>query len=210
MSTLQAETAHQVYQDKENRNPFIQGYTLDDKLSDRHHSVYHNFETNKSHMAIRGSANPFSKTGFNDWTKTNPMLFLGKEEETKRFAKSERKLSLVKEKYGDSISLSGHSLGGQITARLSGKHDVKADAYNPGSFLFQTARNLKCAAFNTTECANQSKNLTVHTVEGDPLSLGWHVSHGASSRRHIRYAAKPGLHPHHMANFLTPAASRRD
>lgn len=198
--SFEALTANDVYEsDISKRIRDLQGYRLSEDLSDQYHSVYHNPETRKSHIAIRGT----NKTDLGD-LHTDLVLSVGNETSTPRYFASEIKLKQVKNKYGKNLSLSGHSLGGQIVANLTANHNVEGHAFNPGSTIMHTAKNaIKCNVFNARQCRNQRKNLTVHTVEGDPLSHGWFYSTRAASKRHIKYKRRGGaLENHSMDNFI--------
>ena len=103
-----------------------QGYKLDESLSEDTHKVYHNPNSKKSIIGYKGTTNykdvlaDVEAIGLNDY-------------EHKDFKYAYNIYDKVKERYGDNISTSGHSLGGSLADRVAAKNDKKAIVFNPGS-----------------------------------------------------------------------------
>lgn len=199
---FQAHTAQNVYKPVADRDRMVNGYMLDPQLSDEHHSVYtHSVNSKRTHLAVRGSAE------IKDWTRNNTLITVGIEDPyAPRWKKANAKLLDIKHKYGsthDSMSISGHSLAGAITAGMSAKHGIEGHAFSPGSTGVHTMRNARCALFNTTQCQAQRKHLNIYAVRQDPVSLGWFNSYNGSAKKITRLNWHKGAHPHSMDNYLT-------
>ena len=68
-------------------------------------------------------------------------ILWGLEKQDKRFKNAQSHLDKVKHKYGDNITITGHSLGGSITDHIARKnHDIKGIAFNRGSGPLQSFR----------------------------------------------------------------------
>jgi hypothetical protein len=85
------------------------GFTLDDKLSDRQQKVFTD-SGGKPYVVYTGSRT------VTDWLVSDAALALGLERYTPRFIKSRGVLSDVSKKYGQPVTVAGHSLGGAIAA----------------------------------------------------------------------------------------------
>lgn len=103
-----------------------QGYKLDESLSEDTHKVYHNPNSKKSIIGYKGTTNykdvltDVEAIGLNDY-------------EHRDFKYAYNVFDKVKEKYGDNISTSGHSLGASISDRVAAKNDKNSIIFNPGS-----------------------------------------------------------------------------
>ena len=115
------------YDNKYHKYLESQNYKLDEELSkDTRHKVYHNPESKHSIVAFKGTTSyddiltDLESIGLNDY-------------EHKDFKYAYNVYDKVKERYGDNISTSGHSLGGSLADRVAAKNDKKAIVFNPGS-----------------------------------------------------------------------------
>ena len=196
-------SASDAYLPVEERQREINGFILQSEMSDKRHSVYFNPETKKSHLAVRGTSTKGDLDSLGN-LGTDIALMLGFAERTARMAEAERKMNQMKYRYGGDNTVSGHSLGGFITAELVGRHNIEGHAYNPGSTHQDTFKNIACRFSFSQQCKNRRNNLIVHTVEGDPISMGFHYSNGMGMKEHKKYKSKyPSmLGAHKMENFL--------
>ena len=195
-------SASEAYLPVEDRQQEINGFILTD-LSDKRHSVYFNPETKQSHLSVRGTSTKGDLDSLAN-LGTDVSLMLGYGDRTLRMAEADRKMNQMKYRYGNDNTASGHSLGGYIVAELVGRHNIQAHAYNPGSTFRDTYKNIACRFSFSEQCRNRRNNLVVHTVQGDPLSMGFHHSDGIGFKQHNKYKSKyPGmLGAHKMENFL--------
>ena len=197
-----AYTAQNVYKPVSERSKEVNGYLLDEALSDEHHSVYANkVNSKKTHIAVRGSAE------IKDWTRNNTLITVGLEDPyAPRWQKANTKLIETKSKYGSKhsdMSLSGHSLAGAITVGMSAKHGIEGHAFSPGSTGVHAFKNAMCSVSNSRRCEMQKKHLHVYAVRQDPVSLGWIASNSTSAKRIVKINWHKGAHPHSMDNYLT-------
>ena len=183
-------------------------YILVKNMSDKRHSVYYNPEERKAHLAIRGTSTKGDLDSLAN-VGTDIALMFGHGDRTMRMLEADQKLNQVKQAFNlknkpESITASGHSLGGFIVSELVGRHNIDGHAYNPGSTQRDTYKNISCVYSYSRQCKNRRDHLTVHTVEGDPLSMGFHYSNGMGMKNHIKYNSKfKGMFgSHKMENFL--------
>lgn len=95
----------------------MQGYQLDNELSDHNQSVYYNPENRKLLYSVTGSHN-LSDVG------TDLYLLGGHLKDTNRYKKAHEGLRKAKSKYGvDSATVTGHSLGGSIAGYIASNND---------------------------------------------------------------------------------------
>lgn len=192
--------ANEAYGNVDERATTVGSFSYRPEVSDSYHAVYHDPRTSQTMVGIRGTAD------FKD-VLSDVSIVGGVEDMDPRFRASERKLQEITDTLGHgdygNVKVMGHSLGGQVVSRLVARHGQKGlegHAYNPGSGPLQTLSNSKCHIFNTEECSNQRAGLHVHTVDGDPLSVAWHITTNAASATHTRYAPQ-GFNAHSMFNF---------
>ena len=99
---------------------------LDEELSKDIHKVYHNPNSKKSIIGYKGTTN------YKDVLTDIEGICLN-DYEHKDFKYAYSVYDKVKERYGDNISTSGHSLGGSLADRVAAKNDKNAIVFNPGS-----------------------------------------------------------------------------
>lgn len=203
-----AQSASDAYLELDSRPEEIGEYLLVKDMSDKRHSVYFNPVERKAHLAIRGTSTKGDIDSLGN-IGTDIALMFGHGDRTLRMAEADKKMNQIKIAFNlknkpESITASGHSLGGFITAELVGRHNVEGHAYNPGSTFRDTYKNIACRFSFSEQCRNRRNNLVVHTVQGDPLSMGFHHSDGMGFKQHKKYKSKyPGmLGAHKMENFL--------
>jgi len=92
----------------------LQDFVLDKELSTQEHSVFHNPKTKETVISYRGTTNL-------DDVKTDSHIALGREKNTQRYKRSEEVFEKTRDKYGNNITTTGHSLGGGISLHISEK-----------------------------------------------------------------------------------------
>lgn len=123
-------------------------FKYDGDLSDDRTAVYH--DGGQSIIAYRGTV----PTDVKDlWDDT--MIVLGKESWAPGYRKALAKYDQVAKKYGNSITVTGHSLGGSKANWVSKKRDVHATVFNPGW------------GFGS----RKADKTQIERIRGDPISL---------------------------------------
>lgn len=104
-----------------------QGYFLDEELSgDTRHKVYHNNNNKKTIIGFRGTNDykdvkaDIEAIGINDYDHPE-------------FKKAYEIHDKVKQKYGNNILSTGHSLGGTKAIKSAERNDGESIVFNPGS-----------------------------------------------------------------------------
>jgi len=111
----------------------IEGFDIDQELSNIDKTVYVNKETGHATVAFSGTRikGPLNETTWRDLT-TDFLMFVGQGSKSSRFKKSRQATQRAIEKYGlDNVSVTGHSLGGSIALEMSNELGVRATAFNP-------------------------------------------------------------------------------
>jgi hypothetical protein len=152
---------HNSYKSNDKASKNINGYELDEELSNDNHKVYYNpneTDNKKILISYRGTQNL-------DDIKTDAYVAVGKLRDTKRYDQSVDVLKKAKGKYGQSgATLTGSSLGGSIASATATDKD-RVITYNQGNGLFGSNHNVK------------SKDNTHYRTKGDLVSfLGIHKS----------------------------------
>jgi hypothetical protein len=104
------------YETKANAKP-INGLVRDEKLSGLRTQVYHDPDTQETHVVHRGTSSAQDLV-------TNGLLSIGLLKKTNRFKHAQKITNQAKAKYGDNIHSSGHSLGGAIAESAKGSKSV--------------------------------------------------------------------------------------
>ena len=125
------------------------GYKLDRDLSNRKHKVFTD-ENNKPIVAYTGTRT------LGDWV-TDGALAVGLGGLTQRFKESKRVADKTRQKYGQPLTIAGHSLGGTLAEHSGNKKD-KIITVDKGVGLFGIGKNIK-------------KNQTDIRSANDPVSI---------------------------------------
>ncbi len=113
-----------------------EGYTLDKGLSGKRNQVYVNNKTGGVTVTTRGTS------GFQDLV-TDAKISLGVNPKSlKRYKHADKVASQAREKYGQPITLLGHSLGGNISETIAKKGD-KVITYNKAATLQDIGKRRK-------------------------------------------------------------------
>jgi hypothetical protein len=117
----------------------LNGYILDEDLSNINHKVYYNKDKERGKrllLTYRGTSN------IND-LGTDAYLAFGKLRDTKRFQESDDVFKQAKGKYNeDNALLTGHSMGSNL-ARAVARNGDKVITYNAGNGIFGSNFNTK-------------------------------------------------------------------
>jgi hypothetical protein len=112
----------------------INGYELDESLSNHNQQVYYNPKNKKLMYNIAGTHN------ISDWG-TDAYLSVGKLKDTNRYKEAETTFKKAKEKYGvDRAKISGHSLGGTIAGYIGNPDKDEIYTLNKGATIGQPVR----------------------------------------------------------------------
>lgn len=104
-------------------------WSVDGELSDHHSTIYHNPNTKHTVVAFRGTADKQD-------LKTDALLFLNMGGKTKRYKDANALTDKVIAKYGKpNVSLTGHSLAGDIASNVSKNKDLDATTFSKGRKL---------------------------------------------------------------------------
>eukprot|EP01038_Epipyxis_sp_PR26KG_P013991 gene13991-18762_t len=125
------------------------GYKIDRDLSNRKHKVFID-ENNKPIVAYTGTRTA------SDWL-TDGALAVGLGGFTQRFKESKRVADKTRQKYGQPLTILGHSLGGSLAEHSGSKND-KIITVDKGVGVFGIGKNI-------------SKNQTDIRSANDPVSL---------------------------------------
>jgi hypothetical protein len=135
------------YEEKRQKN--IDGYELDEDLSNSNTVVYHN--SNNVIIGFRGTANI-------DDLITDIQVVKGTSDNI-RFKQAVEIYNKVKNKYPDlKIYATGHSLGGSLALYLNSLYGIPVETFNPGMGLGFLKKN------------PHANNATLNIIKGDILS----------------------------------------
>jgi len=101
------------------------GYLYDKELS-KEYKVYHNSNTKKSIIGYKGT------TSYNDVLIDIDGIALNNFEHPE-FIKANDIYAKVKDKYGDNILTTGHSLGSTTAIKIAKKNDTNSISFSPGT-----------------------------------------------------------------------------
>lgn len=118
----------------------VEGYTIDQELSDDSSTLYINNQTKKVTVAFAGTNDQSihdtaeaRKQHFYGDLIADANIFGGAEEQSMDFHKAEHRVKQAIAKYGkENVHLTGHSLGGTKALYTSSLTGLKANAFNPG------------------------------------------------------------------------------
>lgn len=165
----------------------MDGMTMDKDLSSKKNSVFYDRSTGHVVISYRGTDPSNSEDLFDDLA-----IALGLENHTSRFKKAEKLYKQAAAKYGkENITITGHSLGGNIAATVAERHDVEAHIFSPGLSL--------------TKALQSHKGNTNHTymyyTRHDPVTTA--AQFNMDSNRITRVVPQSNTwNPHAIDNFL--------
>ena len=113
----------------------LQDFKVDKDLTTVDNVVLHNGKTGETHVAFRGTSNDALGKGdpitfLNDWKMNGETL--GGSLETSRMIEAREQMEQVIEKYSkEKLTVSGHSVGGNISYEMAVTHDLEGYHYNP-------------------------------------------------------------------------------
>jgi len=137
------------------------GYLIDTELSGPDATVYRN---NNSAIVAFSGTRPTSKENASRDITTDLGLWAGQKSHLNRFKNALDLSNRVVAKYGkDNVTVTGHSLGGSQAIYVNQQLGIKGSAYNP---YFDTQDVLKRGKHFVND------NFNIHTILGDPVSLG--------------------------------------
>jgi hypothetical protein len=142
-----------AYNPKSDQRVDIGDFDYRDELSDDWFSVYHNPDTKKVTVAVRGTRDKAD-------ILPDLKIAVGVEKFDKDFSRYEE-LKALDEFQDHDFDVTGHSLGGTKAMYIGEKANDPTTAYNPGySYLFESGFDLK------------RDDLNLHIVDGDHVSNG--------------------------------------
>jgi len=144
----------------------LKDFKVDEELSTIDNLVLHNSKTLETSVSYRGTTdNPMrTKSFLRDW-RINGQIAGGKSN-TIRVKQGQKQLDKVVEKYGENVTLSGHSQGGHISYQLGVSNDIPSYSYNPAINMSQ----LKSAEL-------YSGNASKHVIFKTPLDFASPLSY---------------------------------
>lgn len=121
------------------------GMILDKDLSSKKNSVFYDQATGHVVISYRGT-NPTDAEDLRD----DFAIAIGTESHTSRFKKAEKLYQQAAAKYGkENITITGHSLGGEIAMTVAERHDVEAHVFSPGMSVAKVFQSHKGNANRT-------------------------------------------------------------
>ena len=144
----------------------LKDFKVDEELSTIDNLVLHNAKTGEVTVSYRGTTdNPLrTKSFLRDW-RINGQIAGGKSN-TVRVKQGQKQLNKVIEKYGENVTLSGHSQGGHISYQLAVANDIPSYSFNPAMNMSQ----LKTAE-------KYSENTSKHVIMKTPLDFASPLAH---------------------------------
>lgn len=123
--------SQQAYQSSDKRTN-IGSWQYDKALSNHNTAVWHDRDKKRTHVSNRGSTSAY------DWLVSDAQIATGMEGRGARFNKAIDITKKAHEKHGYSVSTSGHSLGGQLSAYTTEKLGDQSwylggTGFNPGN-----------------------------------------------------------------------------
>jgi len=112
---LAYEFANESYKKEADRRKNIDGYELDEKLSNVNTAVYHHHGKKDTRVGHRGSTSGF------DWYGSDTMIALGAEDHSSRHKKALQTTKDAHDKHGYTVMAHGHSLGQNISNVITEK-----------------------------------------------------------------------------------------
>jgi len=177
--------------EKRNEEAMKYGYTVKSQDADR---VYFTAENKPPVIAFRGTDLKKKSTMWRDIYTDTAVLF-GKFEKTPRAIANEAFVQKTLAGGDKDVRLTGHSLGG-ISATVIGKeYGLKTTVYNPAFGLPEVAKAFKERVLENRRISN----LTIYTVEKDPISMGAMFS---LTGKVYKKKPKAGVSAHSIKQFI--------
>lgn len=142
--------AQEAYQDPEEREDFGE-WKYDRELSDSETAVYHNHQSQLTHLAFRGSTTAY------DWAVSDIQIATGTESLGRRFNRDVDNTRNAHDKYGYDTKTSGHSLAGrssEFVTETLGDNDwyIGGVGFNPGNSSLGNSSYLKRKVVHDQKC----------------------------------------------------------
>ena len=195
---IEADLAQEAYKPEPRKN--IDGYVLDESLSNKKTKVYHNPDTKKTIVSHKGT-DPKDKNDL----KNDLLLSVGMLDKSKRFKNAVDISKKASEKYADSeLQSVGHSLGSKVASEVGKKMSVKnskVTGFNEGSNpLVHIPKGIydkaKCSLKpDSNECKKLANQTKYHNV-GDPISIGSIVHVGKT-----KIQTPKSINAHSISNY---------
>ena len=163
----------------------VTGFDMDRSESNSKRGVFVNNDTKEVIISHRGTDPSMAAN-----LTTDAAIALGVEGFTRRYKNARDRDRETILKYPDhKVSLTGHSLGANISTNSSIANNVPAHVFNAGSGLLNFSHFLKPK--------KQKRNITHYTTVGDPLSLTAKLK----PTKQV-FVAQKGMNPHSLDNFI--------
>lgn len=142
------------------------GYEIDPELSNKNRTLYYNKDTNKAIYSFRGT----TPKNIHDLA-TDALLAVGLKDISSRFRNANKYTKRAIEKYGDNLSVAGHSLGGSQALYVNSKHGIEARTFNPYvEPKIKKANLLNKVIYSLFKKPVQS-NAFIYRTTADPVSI---------------------------------------
>jgi hypothetical protein len=190
------------------RNEGLEGYILDNELSDAENTVFVNPETKELIFGARGS-----KTA-KDWLVDDALIAAGATDKfnyAPRYKSTKRRIQQALEKYPDyKPMLSGHSLGSTLISTAGSEMKIPFRGYSTGSSPMGWSTSIGNRLSNWWNPDNKKwlkDNARTYNVWTDPVSISdtvfpvWDTAHYNISKQ------KRSGNPHSITNFYPALGS---
>lgn len=169
------------------------GYEIDESLSNRNRTLYHNKDTGKAILSFRGT-NIKNRADL----ATDALLALGLKDFSSRFKNANRYSKKSIEKYGkENVVFTGHSLGASQALYANSKHNIEAHAFNPFIEPKVNKANLLTKGLYSLFKKPVNNTATIYKTTTDPISIFAPLS--SATVKEIKPTRKNG---HSLKNFI--------
>jgi len=176
----------------------LEGYKIDDDLSDDESVVLLNDQQNELTLSIRGTDPTKLKDLYSDLQIFGGMPF------GERFYGETLKLNKIMSKYPNhTVKTTGHSLGGHISYNLARTFNIEGHHFNAGAGVFESMNNIK----SIYTCGDECEKQYFYTTGRDPLSvLNMHrlIDHFGKQQVQFNYRQGGDFLNHGLYHFLPP------
>jgi len=194
--------------EQEIREYGLEGYTIDQELSDNESLVLFNDQGQEVTLAVRGT-DPSNLIDL----RADAQILRGGEGTTERFTGEFDKMARIMEKYPDAKHVvTGHSLGGNISYKLARHFDIEGHHFNSGASVREARDNvmsvLECGFSNSSAC-NTLEKQHFYSTRVDPIStMMMNRFVDRFGRQNVHYQFRPGIiepvFGHSLSHFLPP------